>query len=151
MSLKLKNIILIATYLLLFSNCKKQYPDDSKLFNLKSPKKRLVGGWIIDQIEPNYWGLKTVGEGKADIHFNSSGICTGLGYGNNLWDPTYVFLYDFNGKWELINNDDKLKITYNKLPSYSRIFTIKRLEKVFFTRYLTITSDSVSYSFYNKH
>ena len=85
-------------------------------------------------------------EGALRVGFHSDGTCDPR-YNAPFQVQTYSYLYDFDGNWELIDNDNKLKITYSRLPSYSRTFTIKRLEKKNLEWYLNLTSDSVNYWF----
>ena len=141
MSLKLKNILLIATYLLLFSNCKKQYPEDEKLFNLKSPRKRLIGGWVLDKASPYQWVPN--GEKDEDIKFNDDGTCNG---GECWHSPNRIYCFD--GTWELIEDESKLKITLNGSSGFYRIFEIMRLESRFMVKHLHIKNDSISCTFY---
>jgi|ERR1035437_16726 hypothetical protein len=101
------------------SECKK-YPDDNKLIHLRSVKERLAGGcfrkyksWYfseadyINNIKPNVVYLAN-GNG---IIFYKNGISWGGVAPFNF--PT-VAGWGFNGNWELVDKNEKLKITDDK-------------------------------------
>lgn len=75
------------------------------------------------------------------VTFNEDGTCSEnihLGLPNEM-----IYLYDFNGTWELIENDTKIKITYKKNPSMNKVWTIQQLDR----KYMVIFCDSIRYDF----
>ncbi len=137
----MKKIILLLLTILLFVGCKKDYPDDKRWY-LMSPKKRLTRRhWTFNKYEyltPYVYPLGT-GFYRERLNFLEDGRCQGAG--PFPMPDEMIYLYNFNGTWELIENDSKIKVTYKINPAYSKIWTIQKLDK----RALTIYCDSVKY------
>jgi hypothetical protein len=139
-----KSIILTSLCLIIagYAGCKKKYPDDDWVPHLKSPSKRISKSWKLQYCEPNYWGIRPNDDGSSWVTFQDNGTCMPR-YNMPFQDQQYAFLFDFQGQWELFDEDNKLRITYDKLPNYSRVFNIQRLDR----KYLVIVSDSITYHF----
>lgn len=124
----------------LTGGCKKRYPDD-KWPHLKSPTKRLAREWKFYDTEfLTSYSYPFPGDFRGhSLIFLSNGTCTSS---VPIPSPEMIYLIDFNGTWEFIDNDSKIKITFKKNPSYSKVWTIARLDN----RGLDIYCDSVKYS-----
>lgn len=140
----LRKFILLFIVIALTGGCKKRYPDNTWA-HFKSPKTRLTQRqWTFYHSEFLTSYSYTFAGSFLDetVSFLKDGTCTG---GNlSASSPEMIYLFDFNGTWEFMDNDRKIKIMYKKNPSYSKIWTISRLEN----RGLDIYCDSVKYSLY---
>ena len=138
-----KNISTILLIAVLFAGCKKEYPDDKRRYT-RSPFKRLTcHSWAFRKAEPT-WPLNY--EFRFDdadptiLHFNEDGTCDGAGFSSTYNEVIYLF--NFDGKWEFVENDSKIKVTYKINPNYNKIWTIQRLDRTG----LTIFCDSIKYT-----
>lgn len=139
----MKKLLLFSFVFLLFAGCKKQYPDD-KWRHTNGPTKRLTKhSWRFVSHEflvPNSFEF---GSQFTDgyVKFKDGGVCwseTQDGLPNDM-----IYLYDFTGTWELVEDDNKIKITYKINPSYSKLWTIQRMDR----NSLVLYCDSIKYSF----
>ena len=134
----LKKFIILCLVIIMTGGCKKKYPDD-QWPHINSPKKRLTRtSWFFEKYQflTSYSYLFSSSFLETTLHFNKDGSCDGAGSSGP------IYLFDFNGKWEFIDDDSKIKITFNKNPSYSKIWTIQQLDR----GQLVIYCDSVKYT-----
>lgn len=139
----IRNFFIFICLFSLFGGCKKSYPDD-KWPHTNGPIKRLCdGSWDLDKYEfltsysyqfPSFFI-------EPSIVFYRNGTCSGGGY--RPIPNEMIYLFDFNGKWEFIENDNKIRVTYNLNPNYNKTWTIQRLDR----KYMVLYCDSVKYSF----
>jgi hypothetical protein len=141
----LKKIIPLFVILILITSCEKKYPDDNRRFT-KTPMERLTKGyWTYEKrksLTPHQFVFGFIpNNGNFPIVFNSDGTATGgdLYICTDPADNPYTF--NFNGTWEFIENEDKIKFTHN--PSHFYIWTIHSLTK----SELIISNDSIEYTF----
>jgi hypothetical protein len=135
-----KLTLLFFLVIIVFSACKKKYPDD-KHNHLNSPQKRLSRtSWVIDNYEflTSYTYQFSSFRNDDYISFIKNGTCNG---GGSI-PGQMLYLWNFNGTWEFIENDNKIKITYKTNPGYSKIWTILELDR----SQLVISCDSVKYT-----
>jgi hypothetical protein len=127
--MKLLKLSFISGLLLLLCTCKK-YEDDSIWPHFRSPEKRLtLRPWNSFSY---YWLLPSHSAPDCPIDdekitFLKDNTCTG-GCLQGINGTTNLFFstnFNFDGTWELIENDEKLKITY---PNFSKSTVYKILQ-----------------------
>jgi hypothetical protein len=136
-----KKTILFLLILTLIGSCKKQYPDD-RWKHINSPFKRLTRtSWSFTKHEfltPNSYQYSS--QSIYDyLEFLKDGSCLG---GTSTLPANMIYLYDFRGTWEFVENESKIKITYKRNPSYSKLWTIQRLDRGVFIFFC----DSIKYT-----
>ena len=139
----MKKLILFFLVIVLYSGCKKEYPDDRRRYT-RSPFKRLTcHTQAFTKAEPTWplnYGFEFNEARPTILDFNKDGTCDGAGFlpiNNDV-----VYLFNFDGTWEFIENESKIKVTYKINPNYNKIWTIQRLDKYG----LTIFCDSIKYT-----
>ncbi|MDQ3047644.1 MAG: hypothetical protein M3R27_08865 [Bacteroidota bacterium] len=141
-----KLLILLAIISLPFYGCKKRYADDDWP-HTKSPLQRIYGSWEFKKstaISPYYFSFQ--GFNDLFIHFDGSGVCDGGrnpvfyidGFGNQILDP---YLINFNGSWELSDDNSKLLIHHD--GSHISAWVITQLDR----HTMKISNDSILYEF----
>ncbi len=138
----MKKILVFFLITIMIVGCKKKYPDDNAPFHTRSPYKRLtMSEWKIKsfrQLYPNGsypdCGSDMTCNFLKDGH--SEGGCAFIYFAGA---PASIVSYNlyFKGTWELINNDNNLKIVND--ATHSTIWTIKQLDR----KKMNIISDSL--------
>jgi hypothetical protein len=145
----LKKILPLLVILILITSCEKKYPDDNRRFT-KTPKKRLTCHyWTYYKSKSltshqYVFGTSLYNNEKYRIHFSSDGSASG-GSAYIFADPLdNPYTFNFNGTWEFIENEDKIKFTHN--PNHFYVWTIHSLSR----GELIISNDSIMYYFNSK-
>jgi hypothetical protein len=140
-----KRILLLFIVIVLIGGCKKKYPDD-KWLHIYSPYKRLTRSeWNIISATPIYPCLShpdCMSELQCSFKTDgtSDGGCSRVNIvGTHVSNVSYN--YWFRGNWELINNNNKIKITNDAI--HFTIWTIKELDR----KKMKLVSDSVEVDF----
>ncbi|MES2141179.1 MAG: hypothetical protein V4511_15840 [Bacteroidota bacterium] len=141
----LKKVALICILITLIDGCKK-YPEDDASHLFTAMRRLTNHDWYIKKYEN--MTTYTYGFGfiftEIPFKFSKNGTCTGGGTvsvfdgnGNNSYINLYVF--NFNGTWEFIENKNKIKVTHN--PYHYTVWKIDQLDRTT----MIIESDSIKY------
>lgn len=131
-------ILILSLFVLTIIGCKKEYPDD-RWRHTKTPFKRLTAhewSYFSHEDLTSYQFTFNSRVRERSIKFKTDGTCEGIFPTDG--GPT-SYSYNFKGNWELIDDDNKIKITHNS--SHYSIWTIHQLERTCFV----ISNDSIKY------
>jgi len=144
--MKLSKYIYILVFIFITGSCKKKYPEDSAIPHFYSPYKRIADNWSLKgaRIKIGNYSFQTVMAGK--FKFYSGGQCSG-GSNRIEFSGTGTSGISFNpyfeGWWELIENNSKLRIHHKQSNNHFTDFEIRKLD----SKKMILENDSVRFEF----